>query len=41
MSTEEDANGTLRKWRIKADKATFFLKTITEEEILEQIRDDK
>ncbi|VFR03232.1 unnamed protein product [Cuscuta campestris] len=35
----EDANGSLRKWKIKAGKALFALKTTVEEEILEHIRD--
>ncbi|KAE8679378.1 hypothetical protein F3Y22_tig00111402pilonHSYRG01323 [Hibiscus syriacus] len=37
----EDANGILRKWKIKAGKAMFALKTTIEEEILEHIRDAK
>ncbi|KAE8687090.1 Beta-galactosidase 15 [Hibiscus syriacus] len=37
----EDANGILRKWKIKAGKAMFALKTIIEEEMLEHIRDAK
>ena len=37
----EDANGTLRKWKIKAGKAMFVLKTTIEEEMLEHIRDAK
>ncbi|KAE8676544.1 hypothetical protein F3Y22_tig00111584pilonHSYRG00119 [Hibiscus syriacus] len=37
----EDANGILRKWKIKADKAMFALKTTIEEEMLEHIRDAK
>ncbi|KAJ8767457.1 hypothetical protein K2173_017501 [Erythroxylum novogranatense] len=42
MSPEiEDANGTLRKWRIKAGKAMFALKTTIEEDVLEHIRDAK
>ena len=36
---EEDVNGALRKWRIKAGKAMFSLKTTIEEEMLEYIRD--
>ncbi|KAI3816801.1 hypothetical protein L1987_16506 [Smallanthus sonchifolius] len=36
---EEDAQGALRKWKIKAGKAMFVLKTTVEEEILEHIRD--
>ncbi|KAK3009192.1 hypothetical protein RJ639_013532 [Escallonia herrerae] len=35
----EDANGTLRKWKIKAGKAMFSLKTTVEEDVLEHIRD--
>ena len=35
----EDGNGILRKWKIKAGKAMFALKTTIEEEILEHIRD--
>ncbi|KAE8734204.1 PLAC8 family protein [Hibiscus syriacus] len=37
----EDANGILRKWKIKAGKAMFALKTTIEEEMLEHIRDAK
>ncbi|KAE8681718.1 hypothetical protein F3Y22_tig00111310pilonHSYRG00060 [Hibiscus syriacus] len=37
----EDANGILRKWKIKVGKAMFALKTTIEEEILEHIRDAK
>ncbi|KAE8671632.1 hypothetical protein F3Y22_tig00111941pilonHSYRG00018 [Hibiscus syriacus] len=37
----EDANGILRKWKIKAGKAIFTLKTTIEEEMLEHIRDAK
>ena len=37
----EDANGTLRKWKIKAGKAMFVLKTTIEEEMMEHIRDAK
>ena len=36
---DEDLNGALRKWRIKAGKAMFALKTTIEEEMLEYIRD--
>ncbi|KAE8727767.1 tir-nbs resistance protein [Hibiscus syriacus] len=36
-----DANGNLRKWKIKAGKMMFSLKTTIEEEILEHIRDAK
>ncbi|KAL5769820.1 hypothetical protein ACOSP7_013974 [Xanthoceras sorbifolium] len=39
--TAEDANGILRKWKIKAGKAMFALKTTIEEEMLEHIRDAK
>ena len=35
----EDENGTLRKWKIKAGKAMFALKTTIKEEMLEHIRD--
>lgn len=35
----EDNNGNLRKWKIKAGKAMFVLKTTVEEDILEHIRD--
>ncbi|KAF3669351.1 putative protein TOPLESS [Capsicum annuum] len=38
---EEDAHGTLQKWKIKVGKAMFALKTTTEEDILEHIRDAK
>ena len=31
---EEDSNGAFRKWRIKADKAMFSLKTTIGEEML-------
>lgn len=37
----EDTNGILRKWRIKAGKAMFALKTTVEEDVLEHIRDAK
>ncbi|KAE8672542.1 tir-nbs resistance protein [Hibiscus syriacus] len=37
----EDANGILRKWKIKAGKSMFALKTTIEEEMLEHIRDAK
>jgi histone acetyltransferase (RNA polymerase elongator complex component) len=37
----EDASGTLRKWKIKAGKAMFALKTTIEEEMLKHIRDAK
>ena len=41
MPPEEDANGILRKWRIKAGKAMFALKTTVEEEMVDHIRDCK
>ena len=34
---KEDFKGALRKWRIKADKAMFVLKTTIREEMLEHI----
>ncbi|RVW83189.1 Retrovirus-related Pol polyprotein from transposon TNT 1-94 [Vitis vinifera] len=37
----EDANGILRKWKIKAGKAMFALNTTIEEDVLEHIRDAK
>ncbi|KAE8691333.1 protein TOPLESS [Hibiscus syriacus] len=37
----KDANGVLRKWKIKAGKAMYALKTTIEEEMLEHIRDAK
>ncbi|KAG6760931.1 hypothetical protein POTOM_034119 [Populus tomentosa] len=37
----EDASGTLRKWKIKAGKAMFALKTKIEEDVLEHIQDAK
>ncbi|KAJ0103216.1 hypothetical protein Patl1_06266 [Pistacia atlantica] len=37
----EDANGILRKWKIKAGKTMFALKTTIEEEMPEHIRDAK
>ncbi|XP_052627747.1 uncharacterized protein LOC128134258 [Lactuca sativa] len=37
---EEDVNGALCKWKIKAGKAMFALKTTIEEEMLEHIRDE-
>lgn len=37
----EDANGILRKWKIKAGKAMFSLKAIIEEEMMEHIQDAK
>ena len=41
MPPVEDSNGALRKWRIKAGKVMFILKTTIEEEMLEHIWDDK
>ena len=38
---EEDANGTLCNWKIKANKTMHALKTTTKEEMLEHIRDNK
>ncbi|KAD4982652.1 hypothetical protein E3N88_19323 [Mikania micrantha] len=35
----DDAQGVLRKWRIKAGKALFVLKTTVEEELLDHIRE--
>nr|KAJ0224387.1 hypothetical protein LSAT_V11C100025470 [Lactuca sativa] len=35
----DDNNGILHKWKIKADKAMFVLKTTVEEDVLEDIRD--
>lgn len=37
----EDNNGILRKWKIKAGKAMFIFKTTVEEDVLEHIRDVK
>lgn len=37
----KDANGILRKWKIKAGKVMFALKTTIEEEMLEHTRDAK
>ena len=37
MQPEENSNGALCKWRIKAGKAMFALKTTIEEEMLEYI----
>ncbi|KAH0722906.1 hypothetical protein KY290_005570 [Solanum tuberosum] len=37
----EDANGTLRKWKIKAGKAMLALKTTIDEDVLEHVRDAK
>ncbi|KAF1891109.1 hypothetical protein Lal_00001248 [Lupinus albus] len=37
----EDVNGILRKWKIKAGKAMFVLKTTVEDDVLEHIRDTK
>ncbi|KAJ8769950.1 hypothetical protein K2173_009032 [Erythroxylum novogranatense] len=36
---EEDTTGTLRKWKIKAGKAMFSLKTTIDDELLEHICD--
>ena len=41
MPPVEDSNDGLCKWRIKAGKAMFALKTTIEEEMLEHIWDDK
>ena len=38
---EEDTSGTLRKWKIKAGKAMFALKTTVEDDMLEHIRKAK
>ncbi|CAN6721640.1 unnamed protein product [Malus baccata var. baccata] len=38
---EEDTSGTLRKWKIKASKAMFTLKTTVEDDMLEHIRKAK
>ena len=38
---EDDSNGALRKWRIKAGKTMFALKTTIEKGMLEHIWDDK
>ncbi|KAD4889151.1 hypothetical protein E3N88_21224 [Mikania micrantha] len=35
----EDANGILRRWRMRAGKSMFILKTTIEEELLDHIRD--
>lgn len=37
----EDVNGLLRKWKIKAGKAMFVLKTTVEDDLMEHIRDSK
>ncbi|GMI95275.1 hypothetical protein HRI_003196800 [Hibiscus trionum] len=37
----EDANYMLRKWKIKAGKTMYALKTTVDEDILEHIRDVK
>ncbi|KAJ7959018.1 Retrovirus-related Pol polyprotein from transposon TNT 1-94 [Quillaja saponaria] len=37
----EDANGILRKWKIKVAKAMFALKATIDEKVLEHIRDAK
>ena len=39
--SEDDSNGALRKWRIKAGKAMFALKITIGEEMLEHIWDNK
>ena len=41
MSPEENSNNALCKWRIKAGKAMFALKTLIEEEMLEHIWVDR
>ncbi|KAL4563865.1 hypothetical protein LXL04_027913 [Taraxacum kok-saghyz] len=38
--SEEDVNGVLRKWRIKAGKTMFSSKTTIKKEMLEYIRDE-
>ena len=38
-SSKKDGGEALRKWRIKAGKAMFVLKTTIEEDLLEHIRD--
>ena len=38
-SSKKDGAEALRKWRIKASKAIFVLKTTIEEDLLEHIRD--
>lgn len=35
----EDNNGVLRKWKIKAGKVMFILKTTIKKDVLEHIRD--
>nr|GEU82730.1 sucrose transport protein SUC1 [Tanacetum cinerariifolium] len=35
----EDANGILKKWKVRVGKALFILKTTVEDEVLEHIRD--
>ena len=37
----EDVHGTLWKWKIRAGKVMFILKTTVEEDVLEHIRDAK
>ena len=37
----EDANETLQKWKFKAGKAMFALKTTIEEDVLDHDRDVK
>nr|KAJ0228036.1 hypothetical protein LSAT_V11C100047720 [Lactuca sativa] len=39
MPPEEDVNGTLRKWKIKAGKAMFASKTTVEEKMLKHIQE--
>ena len=34
----EDDDATLKKWKLKVDKALFAINTIIEDEILEHIR---
>ena len=41
MQLAEDTYGMLRKWKIKAGKAMFTLKTTVEEDVLEHIQDAK
>nr|TKV95143.1 hypothetical protein SEVIR_9G341700v2 [Setaria viridis] len=40
-SSKKERADALRKWRIKANKAMFVLKTTIEEDLLEHIRDAK
>ncbi|XP_015169873.1 uncharacterized protein [Solanum tuberosum] len=37
----EDANGTFRKWKVKAGKAMFALKITIDEDVLEHVHDAK